>query len=118
MSTITYQVSARGEIVLRRCFYASSLWFRAKGLLGRESLDGDEALWLKPCNGIHMFFMKFPIDAIFLDRGNRILKIFSAIQPWRVTPIFWKAHSVLEMSAGLAEKYHLGIGDELKFQKN
>lgn len=114
----TYQVSSRGEIILSHCLYSSSVWFRTKGLLGRKNLGEGEGLWLKPCNGIHTFFMKFPIDAVFLDKENKIVKIFHAFRPWRITPIFWKACSTLEMSEGLAEKYHLNIGDELKFTEN
>jgi uncharacterized protein len=79
---------------------AASLPTRIKGLLGRDSLPTGEGLLIRPCKGIHTFFMKFPIDVVFLDKSNRILKSFSRLPPNRITPIYLKAHSVLELPAG------------------
>ncbi|NJK92585.1 MAG: DUF192 domain-containing protein [Blastochloris sp.] len=98
------------------CFYSSSLFFKIKGLLGRKSLPQSEGLWLKPCNSIHMFFMKFPIDAIFLDKENRVIRIFHGIRPWRATPLVWKSHSVLELASGVASEFGLKAGDLLVFE--
>lgn len=103
MKTSFYSVRCGDQIIVERCAFSSSLSFRCKGLLGRSSLGANEAIWLKPCNSIHMFFMKFPIDAVFLDRDNRILKIYRSFSPWKMTPIIWKAHSVLELAAGKAQ---------------
>jgi uncharacterized protein len=107
-------VFVSGEVLLERCVYSPSLFFRLKGLLGYFSLPPQEGLWLKPCNGIHMFFMKFPIDAVFLDRQNRIIKIAGNARPWRVIPFVGNAYSVVEMSAYRAQQ--LRIGDVLEFK--
>lgn len=105
-----------GIVVAARTALASSVPTRLRGLLGREGLAEDEALWIVPCNSIHMFFMKFPIDAVFLDRGGRVVRIYPAIRPWRCTPIIWGAHSCLELAAGRAAAIRLQAGDVLEFQ--
>jgi hypothetical protein len=110
------RVFHRENLLWGKCAYKDSLFFRCKGLLGKSSLDDYEALWLKPCNSIHMFFMKFPIDAIFLDKENRVVKIYHSIKPWRMTPLIWNAHSVLEVKAGRCAQSDLRVGDQLSFQ--
>jgi len=88
-----------------------------RGLLGRTSLARDEGIHLVPCNAIHMWFMKFPIDAVFLDREHRVLRIYHSIQPWRMTPIVRGAHSCLEIAAGRAVEVGLREGDVLRFEE-
>jgi hypothetical protein len=101
------------KLLWSQCAYKDSFFFRCKGLLGKSFMNDNEALWLKPCNSIHMFFMKFPIDAIFLDKENRIVKIYHAITPWKMTSLLWKAHSVLEVPAGSSANFGLKQGDQL-----
>ena len=85
----------------------------AKGLLGRSGLEPGEGLLLSdPFGTIHMFFMKFAIDAVFLTRDLEVVKIAAHLQPWRV------AHSnrgrrILELGAGEAERLGIGVGDRL-----
>lgn len=117
MAISYYRVTCNGREVLSRCSYSPSWRFRMKGLLGRDHLAEDEGLWLKPCCSIHMFFMKFPIDVIFLNRENHVIRIFSSLKPWQVTPVVWKAHSVLEIQANLARKFPLHKGDTLHFEE-
>ena len=69
---------------VRRCVVADSAWTRTKGLLGRASLDEDEGILLRPGGSIHMFFMRFPIDAVFLDREQRVLRVAADLKPWRM----------------------------------
>lgn len=79
---------------------AASFTSRLRGLLGRSSLPAGEGLLIKPCKGIHTFFMKFSIDVIFLDRDNRIVALNLSLPPNRMTRIYLKAVSVLELPAG------------------
>lgn len=85
-----------------------------KGLLGRTSLEPATGIWLKPCNAIHMFFMKMPIDVLFLDRSLRIVRIYPSIAPWKMTPPILNAHSCIEIGAG--ECARLGISEGSKFE--
>lgn len=86
---------------------------RRKGLLGRDHLPDGHALWIVPCESVHTFFMKFPIDVIYLDRKHRVKKICSAVQPWRMS-ICLLAHSVLELPAGAIAKTNTQRGDLLE----
>lgn len=112
---LVYSASSSSSVICQECLYGDSLAFRLKGLLGRESLGDEEGILLKPCNSIHMFFMKFAIDAIFLDKNNRILHIAHSIRPWRLSALIFGAVSVLEVKAGTALKHQLSLGEEITF---
>lgn len=93
---------------------AASLPARIKGLLGKERLDAGKGLLIRPCKGIHTFFMKFPIDAAFLDKENRIVSLARALPPNRMTHICLKAVSVLELPAGTLGEGVI-VGDVIEF---
>lgn len=84
---------------------------RLRGLLGEEQLPADQALWIKDCNSIHMWFMQFPIDAVFTDAQLRITKICCNLRPWQMTWPHLASKSVFEMPCGTADG--LKIGDQL-----
>jgi uncharacterized membrane protein (UPF0127 family) len=75
---------------------------RARGLLGRAGLPPGEALVLAPCGSIHMLGMRFPIDALFLDREGRCLAVARNLRPWRLGPFVRGARAVVELPAGAA----------------
>ena len=89
---------------------------RTKGLLGRSGLDEGEGLWIKPCEAIHMFFMKFAIDAVFIDKRHRVTKVVSNLKPWRLAGSLG-AHSVIELPAGAAERSRTEKGDQLAVEQ-
>jgi uncharacterized membrane protein (UPF0127 family) len=93
---------------------ADNLFARLKGLLGRSALPQGEALLIKPCNGIHTFGMRFAIDAIFLDRENRVVGVTKDIKPNRLTRLYFKAASVLELPAGTVDATSTAIGNEVE----
>lgn len=86
---------------------------RGKGLLGRNSLSSEEALWIHHCNSVHTFFMKFPIDCVFVDRNLRVKKIYNNVTPWKLVLPVWGASSVIEMAAGTAAHLNIRVGDQL-----
>lgn len=97
---------------------ADSFWSRTKGLLGRDSLPAGEALWIQgsrlvACNSIHTYFMRFSIDAVFVDRDLRVTKIYRNLGPWRMTWPAPRAQSVFELPAGTLSVRSLEIGDQL-----
>jgi uncharacterized protein len=112
------QAASAGTVFCPHCYYSPDLFFRIKGLLGRSSLSEEEGLLLRPCNSIHMFFMQFPIDALFLSKENKILHIAHAIKPWRISRLVLGAESVLEVKAGTAQRCGLEKGGLLTFTKN
>ncbi len=87
---------------------------RTKGLLGKSSLPAGEGLLIRPCRGIHTFGMNFPIDVVFLDKCNHVVAFHKNLSPCRLTPIYLRAASVLELPAGAIEATHLTIGDEVE----
>jgi uncharacterized membrane protein (UPF0127 family) len=104
-----------GTVVCERCTIASTPLRRMKGLLGRSELPPGEGLLIRPASSIHMFFMRFPIDAVFVDRKLVVRKVARGVKPWRV--VFGRgAHSVIELAAGEAERRALAPGQRLILQ--
>jgi uncharacterized protein len=101
-----------GNIVCERCLLAETALTRMRGLLGRRELPSEEGILLKPASSVHMAFMRFPIDAVFLDRDLRIVKVASNLRPWRMAGSRG-ARSVLEIRAGEASRRGLSVGDRL-----
>jgi uncharacterized membrane protein (UPF0127 family) len=87
---------------------------RNKGLLGRKHLAPGEGLWIIPCESVHTFFMRFPIDLVYLDRKKQIRKLRSAVPAWRLSACL-SAHSILELPAGTIRNTHTECGDALEF---
>jgi len=87
---------------------------RRKGLLGRDGLAQGEGLWIKPCEAVHTFGMRFAIDLVYLDRSNRIRKVKSNVGPWRMSACL-SARSVIELPAGTVEATQTQPGDALEF---
>jgi uncharacterized membrane protein (UPF0127 family) len=105
----------RGNVLVDDLQIAKSPWSKMKGLLGRERLDEDTGLLIEFCNSIHMFFMKFPIDVVYLDRNLIVENIVYELQPWGVSSHRRAAH-VLEIAAGRAEARELKTSDRLKIE--
>jgi uncharacterized membrane protein (UPF0127 family) len=101
-----------GTIVCERCLLAETPLARLRGLLGRDELPPGEGLLLRPAGSIHTAFMRFPIDAVFLDAADRVAKVASSLPPWR-TAACHGARSVLELPAGEAAKRGLRPGVSL-----
>jgi uncharacterized membrane protein (UPF0127 family) len=101
-----------GDVVCDRCVVAASPLSRMKGLLGRSELRPGEGLLLRPASAIHTFFMRFPIDAVFLDRDWRVVGIACDVAPWR-TAGRKGAKAVLELPAGESARRGLRPGDLL-----
>lgn len=87
---------------------------RGAGLMFRRALRPGTGMWINPCNGIHMMFMNFAIDAVFLDRTFRVKKVYPRLPRWYgVVWIEWGASSVLELPAGSTKDCGLQPGDEV-----
>jgi hypothetical protein len=90
---------------------------RRTGLLKHERLEPGEGLWIDPCESVHTFFMKFPIDLVYLDKHHRVRKVRSAVRPWRLSACLL-AQSVLELPAGTVKQSGTQVGDELVIDKS
>ena len=102
-----------GDVVCERCIVADRMLPRMKGLLGRRELPAGEGMLIRPAPSIHTFFMRFPIDAVFLARDGEVLKVSANVKPWRARSCR-RAHSVLELAAGEAERRSVARGRRLR----
>lgn len=107
--------ATRSTVLATAAEAADSSAKRRKGLLGRDSLPSGEGLWIVPCEAVHSFFMKFPIDVIYLDRHRCVRKVTRRLVPWRMSACL-TAHSVLELPAGKADETGTQRGDQLIFE--
>lgn len=105
-TTLNLQIAAQVED-------AKNIFSRMKGLLGREGLASTSTLWIEPCNSIHTCFMKFSIDAIFVDRDLKVCKVVRDMRPWRLVLPVIGAHSVFELASGQAGQDKVREGDQL-----
>jgi len=101
-----------GTVVCERCLLAETPLARMRGLLGRSGLPVGEGLLLRPAASIHTAFMRFPIDAVFLDSTDRVLKVAPELAPWRMASCRG-ARAVLELPAGEASRRGLAPGTSL-----
>jgi uncharacterized protein len=97
------------------CTVADSVSTRFRGLLGRRELSADEGLLLTPTGSIHTWFMRFPIDAVFLDGDLRVLGVAAELGPWQVAGRRG-ARAVLELAAGAAARNGVEPGDRLRLE--
>lgn len=106
-------VNARtGETIASAVEVAATRAERRRGLLGRDAIGVGAALMIAPCRAIHTAHMRFAIDAIFVNRDGRVLKIAADIVPWRIA-IAPRAHAVIEMAAGSVASHDVRVGDEI-----
>src|SRR6185437_15911523 len=101
------EIASRAEV-------ADTATTRNKGLLGRTGLPPGGGLWIVPCESVHTFFMKFPLDLVYLDRNRKVKKVRGNVGPWRLSACF-SAHSILELPAGTIESTQTQRGDQLEF---
>jgi hypothetical protein len=88
---------------------------RRTGLLKHLKLDDGTGLWIVPCESVHTFFMKFPIDLIYLDRAHRVRATVRALRPWRLSMCL-PAHSILELPVGTIDRTNTRKGDQLSLE--
>jgi len=106
----------RDTVLGRSVDIADSSEKRRVGLLKHERLSPGEGLWIIPCESVHTFFMKFPIDLVYLDKKRKVRKVRHRVPPWRLSMCL-TAHSILELPAGTAEQTGTLKGDVLTIEK-
>jgi uncharacterized membrane protein (UPF0127 family) len=105
----------RDRVLAAQAELARSFWARGRGLMGRATLPEGYALIILPESSIHTFFMRVPIDVLFVDRGDTVIGMREAMPPSRpfagVAP--WRGRYVIEMPAGVIAASGTAIGDQL-----
>lgn len=116
---MTYELinQKNSKSLATRAEMASKYLTRLVGLMGKKDLPQGEGLWFPKCNSIHMWFMKIPIDAVFIRKDGadyRVIKCFSKLKPWRLLPaVSLSATDVVELPAGTIESTDLREGDTI-----
>ncbi len=105
------------NVVAENVTVANTPLKRMRGLLGKKEFPQGQALVLDPCNSIHMLFMRFPIDVLFVDKNNRVVKAISSIMPFRLTPIYFKSKFAIELPVGTIISTATGEGDDLSLER-
>jgi uncharacterized protein len=103
----------RGTVVAEHCVMAQSLRDRTVGLLGRSELSAGEGLWIERSPSIHMFFMRFAIDAVFVDGDDRVVRVVEWLRPWRIVAWVMGARDCIELPAGSVRGTGTQVGDQL-----
>jgi uncharacterized membrane protein (UPF0127 family) len=112
----------RGTVLAAQLESADSLWAKFMGLMGRASLPAGSGLWLPASNGIHMMFMRFAIDAVFVgkadaDGARPVLSVHERLPTWRgLVPLVRGANGVLELPVGTIAASGTAVGDRIALE--
>jgi uncharacterized protein len=106
----------RNTILAEDLLVADTIFKRLKGLLGRKYLKSGEALLLRPCNSVHTFFMRFPIDILFVDKNNKVIAALSSLAPFRLSRIYLASCLTIELPAGTINSTNTHSGDLIQFE--
>ena len=110
-------INLRNSVVLAdNVKLANTFCSRLIGLLNRSSLDKGEALILDPSYAIHTLFMRFTIDALFLDKNNKIIGLIHALRPFRFSPAFYKSVLTIEFPENTLKPELVQVGDIIKVE--
>lgn len=107
---------SKGTIIAHDLTVADSFIRRFTGLMGKRELPAGEGLLLTKCNSIHMCFMKFSLDIVFIDDSRKVVHLIKALTPWRVSGITRNAKSTIELPVGTIDASMTEIGDVLDFE--
>jgi uncharacterized membrane protein (UPF0127 family) len=111
----------RGTTLCERLENAGGVGGKSRGLLGRDGLAAGHGMLFErgrfePFMWMHMFFMRFAIDIVFLNSKGTVIRISHALKPWRVSPVVFGARRALEVEAGGATHSNTRIGDSIEFE--
>jgi hypothetical protein len=106
--------STKGTTLAMAARRANGFIERGRGLMFTPSLSEGEGLVIEPCSSIHMFFMRFPLDVLFLDREGRVLFMYKGIKPWRMGRVVKGARSAVELPVGSIDKSRTELGDTIE----
>ena len=104
----------RNIVLADRAELADNFWTRFMGLMGRSELPSGGGLVLKPGGGIHMWFMRMPLDVIHVDKRDRVTHVLRGIKPWRFGPLFVGNKLAIELPVGAGDGTQ--VGDEVAIE--
>ena len=105
--------ATKDTVIAQKADFADSFLSRMVGLLKYKTLAFDEALIITHCQSIHMFFMRFPIDVIFVSKDHTVVGLVPAIKPFYLSPIFFRADYAIEIPVGVITRSKTAVGDRI-----
>jgi uncharacterized membrane protein (UPF0127 family) len=103
-----------GAIIATRVGWANSFLVRAIGLLAHAQVRPDEGLWFDRCSAIHTLGMRTPIDVIFVDRDNVVIRLCPNVAAWQWAVVCRRARGVIELGCGALRGADIAPGDRLE----
>lgn len=116
MTVLSAREINSGAVVASHLRPAHTHWTRLRGLMWTRTLEEGHGLWLKPCNQVHMFFMKYSLDLVFIDRHHHVVRLIEGLAPGTISPKVKEAESVLELPAGTIARTGLAEGATLAIE--
>ncbi len=110
MSQVYRVEMVSGSVVADHVEVADTIWSRFAGLMFRRELPPGHGLVIRPCNSIHMFFMRFALDVVFIGGDGRVVRVLDSIRPWRASSLVRGAKAAIELPAGTARRAALVPG--------
>jgi uncharacterized membrane protein (UPF0127 family) len=108
-------INCKNIILADKVKFADTFFKRLIGLMGKKDLPIGEGLFLKNCSSIHCFFMKFPIDVVYLSKEMEVLHV-ETVKPWKVGSFVKNTKNILELAAGSAKQ--ISVGDQIRIYKS
>lgn len=106
----------KGTVLGEDVSVARTVWSRGRGLMLRAPLAPATGLLIDPCSSIHTMWMRFPIDVLYVDDGDTVVRADTAMPPWRIGPLFTKARYVVELPPGTISASRTTGGDRLRYE--
>jgi uncharacterized protein len=110
---VTKQRTLAGALKVADSFFRSLI-----GLMGRPNLEAGHGLWIIPCQSVHTFWMRFPIDVVFLDEHRRVIHLVEDLKPFHISRHLSKARSVIELPGSTIRTTGTQLGDEIQIEKS
>ena len=111
---------SKGTVLCERLESAVGMAEQSRGLLGRDGLGAGSGMLFEtsvPFMWMHMFFMRFAIDIVFLDKTDRVIRINETLKPWRLSSMVFGARKALELEAGASSRSQTAVGDLISFEE-
>jgi len=105
--------TTRGTVLAASARKAEGFLARGRGLMFSATLPEGSGLVIEPCSSVHMFFMRYPLDVLFLDKEGRVLFMYKGIKPWRMGRVVRGARTAVELPVASIERSGTEVGDQV-----
>jgi uncharacterized membrane protein (UPF0127 family) len=113
VAVTSYKALMNGKVIADKVYKADRFFKRMIGLMGKKDIAENEGLLIYPCRQIHTFFMRFPIDVLFLSKSGEILFLKEKMEPGFVSPSVKDCFYVLELKGGTISKKGIGLSESI-----